>query len=112
VTQETLAHHVAETFRLAKADVTEADGHALKLIPKKLATRYLICPLRQNNRAIVVATSNPTDVEVEQAIALSSGRSVSFEVAPPAALAEAIELHYSAERDIEPFLRGMGVDVT
>ena len=112
ISQAALVHHVAATFRLAEADVTEADGHALKLIPKKLATRYLVFPLRQNDRTIVVATSNPTDVEIEQAIAFSSGRLVSFEVASPEALAEAIELHYSAERDIESFLRGMGVDVT
>ena len=112
VGDETLTHLVAEEFRLQEADLSAADTHALKLIPKKLATRYSVFPLRQDDRTIVVATSNPTDVEVEQAVAFSSGRGVAFEVASPSALKEAIELHYSSERDIESFLKGMGVDVT
>ncbi len=107
-----LAHHVAAALRLQEADLASAAAAALKLLPKKLAQRCLVFPVRQDDRTVVVATSNPVDLEVEQAIAFSSGRSVSFEVAAPGALAEAIELHYSAERDIESFLRGMGVDVT
>ena len=69
-------------------------------------------PLRQDDRTIVVATSNPADLEVEQAVAFASGRGVAFEVASPAALTEAIDLRYSPEQDVEAFLKGMGVDLS
>jgi len=46
--------------------------------------------LRETDKHIVVATSDPSNVEAEQAIAFASGRRVMFEIASPAVLHAAL----------------------
>ncbi len=98
--EEELAQHVASHFKLALADLDQAEPTALRLIPEKVARRYWIYPLREDDRHLYVATIDPTAFDVEQAVGFASGRTPVFEVAGPAALLEAIDLGYTPDKVI------------
>lgn len=72
VTDDQLARHVADHFRVAVAQLAGAESHALKLVPEGVARRHKVLPLRQSDRQLVVATANPGDYEAEQAIGFVS----------------------------------------
>jgi len=80
------------------------DVHALRLVPESLARRYTVFPLRESDREIVLATADPSDLDAEQAIGFAAGRTPRFEVAPPAAIAQAIDSRYSPTRVVESLL--------
>jgi len=102
-----LARLVAEYFRLSVADFTRTEPNAPLLIPEGMARKYLVFPLREDDRNLAVATCDPTDVEAERALGFSSGRTVRFEVASPAAVQEAITSRFTPERSVESILGGL-----
>ena len=99
-----LAELVAEYFRLKVANFTEADPNAALLISEIMARKHHIFPLLEDDRHLVVATCDPTDVEAERALGFSSGRTAHFEVASPQAIQDAIDARFSPERAVEAFL--------
>jgi len=107
ITEADLARVVAGHFRLEAANLDAAEPRALKLVPEAVARRYHVFPLRETDRNLVVATSDPTDLELEQVISFASGRRTVFEIAPPAVIAQAIETHYSPERMLENLLQAV-----
>ena len=62
VSPEVLTERVAAHFHLAVADLHMIEPHDLKLLPEKLARRHGVMPLREDDRRLVVATSDPTSV--------------------------------------------------
>jgi CheY-like chemotaxis protein len=85
---------VAAHFKLETANLKDADLRILKLIPERLARRYTVFPIQQDDRHLYVATSEPGNIEAEQVIAFASSRSTVFQVAPPNAILEAIDRGY------------------
>ena len=110
VSDDELARRVAVHFGLRVADFDTAQPRAVRLVPDELAIRYCVFPLREDDRQLLVATSDPTDTHVEQAIGFASGRIPVFEVAPPAAIEAAIESNYSANRVLEGLLSSVSTD--
>ena len=106
-----LASRVAENFKLGPADLSSAEPHALKLVPESVARKGHVFPLREDDRRIVVATADPTDLETEQALGFASGRKPVMEVAPPDALEEAITAHYSPDRAVENLLKSVDAEL-
>lgn len=102
-----IARLVAEQFRLRRADLSEVQRRALKLVPESFARKYLVLPLRETDRQLVVATANPADFEAEQALGFASGRQPVFEIAGPRELREAIDLHYSPNKMMEELVGGL-----
>ena len=102
-----LARLVADHYDLPVADLSQAQSTASGFVPAKVALKHQVFPLRSDYGTIVVATSDPTNLEAEQDVAFAAGRRVSFEVAPPATLANAINSVYSPEREIESVLHGL-----
>src|SRR5215472_8706601 len=100
-TPEKLAAHVTQSLKLGVADLSAIEPKALRLLPEKLARRYQVIPLRETDRHITVATSNPDDLSVEQAVSFASGRSVIFEIA---SIAGALEATYAAKDDVSKVL--------
>jgi type II secretory ATPase GspE/PulE/Tfp pilus assembly ATPase PilB-like protein/ActR/RegA family two-component response regulator len=111
VTEKQLAERVAAHFKLRVANLDLAEARALKHVPESVARRYSIIPLRENDRQLVVATANPGDIAVEQALAFASSRTPIFEVASPAALLAALDASYSPDRTVETLLKSVGADV-
>ncbi len=104
LSQDALAGHVADYFRLKVATLDAAETPAIKLVPEKIARQYSIFPLKENDRHLTVATSDPTNFAAEQALGFISGRKAVFEVAPPPFILDAINGAYSADGVIESLL--------
>jgi type II secretory ATPase GspE/PulE/Tfp pilus assembly ATPase PilB-like protein len=99
-----LSHHVADYFRLKVASVDAGEPTALKLVPEKVARQYSVFPLREDNRHLTVATSDPTNFAAEQTLGFISGRKAVFEVAPPPYILDALNGSYSGDGVIESLL--------
>ncbi len=106
-----LARHVAAHFRLQQADLGSAETRVLKLVPQELAHRFRVFPLREDDRHLVVATSDPTDLDAEKALGFASGRTPVFEVASPTDLEREIEAGYSPDRVLEALVSSVDSDV-
>jgi type II secretory ATPase GspE/PulE/Tfp pilus assembly ATPase PilB-like protein/ActR/RegA family two-component response regulator len=104
INDQRLAQLVAEYFRLVPANIPAADPNAVLLIPEAMARKHHIYPLQESDRHIMVATCDPTDVEAERAIGFSTGRVAVFEVAPPSAIAEALDARFAPEKAVETLL--------
>ncbi|MFN2384076.1 MAG: GspE/PulE family protein, partial [Gemmatimonadota bacterium] len=105
VTPETLAKHVAAHFALELADFEAFQPRALRRVPEKFARRYEIFPLSETSQHLVVATCDPMNFDTEYSLAFASGLTPVFQVAPPAAIREAIKHGYSPQASIESLLR-------
>ncbi|HUG39095.1 MAG TPA: ATPase, T2SS/T4P/T4SS family [Longimicrobiales bacterium] len=104
LTPDRLAQHVADYFRLKVAALDRAESTAIKLVPEKIARQYAIFPLKENDRQLTVATSDPTNFAAEQALGFISGRKAVFEVAPPPFILDFINASYSPDGVIESLL--------
>ena len=107
ISEEELAVHVAGGFRLAVADLAKAHEMAQKLVPASLARRYKVFPLRQDDNRLVLATSDPTDLDMEQDLAFVSGRTPVLEVCPPSALDAIINANYSTDRILSDLMASL-----
>ena len=94
LSEDALAARVATHYRLAVADLVTADPHARNLLPARVAKKHQALPLRYTERWLWVASADPVAMEAEREIAHVSGRNVHFEVAPPGAVAKAVEAAY------------------
>ncbi len=106
-----LARVVAAHFRLQAADFSTAEARALKLVPQDLAERFSVFPLREDDRNLIVATSDPMDLDAEKALGFASGRTPLFEVAPPSELDREIDAGYSPDRVLEALVSTVDPDV-
>jgi type II secretory ATPase GspE/PulE/Tfp pilus assembly ATPase PilB-like protein/CheY-like chemotaxis protein len=102
-----LAHLIASRSDLPIADFRRADPRALRLIPEKVARRFGIVPVREDDRTLTVATSDPGNLEIEEAVRFASGRQPRFEVASPTEILAVIESGYTPGRVIESLLDGL-----
>jgi type II secretory ATPase GspE/PulE/Tfp pilus assembly ATPase PilB-like protein/ActR/RegA family two-component response regulator len=110
VSLDDLAKLVAKHFRLEVADLASATASAAKLVPEKVARQFLVFPVREDDRRIVVATADPMDVDAEQMLGFASGRKPVFLVAPPEAIESAINAQYAPDRSVESILRTVDPD--
>ena len=99
-----LAKSLAPTFGLAEADFDKAEPRALTLLPERIARKYHVFPLREDDRHLVIATADPTNIEVEHAIGFAAGRRPIFELATPAAIEEALFAAYNADHGMDQLL--------
>jgi type II secretory ATPase GspE/PulE/Tfp pilus assembly ATPase PilB-like protein/ActR/RegA family two-component response regulator len=103
-----LSRYIAQHFRLRVADLDAAENRAIKLVPETVARRFRILPLRENDHQLVVATSDPVDLELERVLGFASGRTPVFAVAPPDAIQRAIDTMYSPDRVVQSLLGNVG----
>src|SRR6185503_1094180 len=99
VTDRRLAASVAARFHVSVADLSQVSRQALELVPERWARRFGVLPLAIADHSLLVATSNPCDLECEHALAFAVGRDVRFAVAPPSAIARRLDEVYG---DTEP----------
>lgn len=104
VNEEELTRHVARVTRHEVADLDAAEPRVLKLLTQTVARQYLVVPLREDYRRLVVAVHNPTDLRVEQAVAFASGRTPVLEIASPRDIEQMIDSGYSSDWGVEHLL--------
>ena len=112
ISEGDLAADVATLFHLEVAPLDTVEPRAVKLVPEKTARKHHVLPLSESQNEIVIATSDPTDYDAEQAVQFTAGRRVVMKVAGYQSLRDAIDAHYSPERAMEGLLRSMDVTLT
>ena len=93
---------VARHFHLPLADLGQVTNQALELIPERWARRFGVLPLSIDDDALVVATSNPCDVDCERALAFAAARPVRFAMASPSDIAARLDAAYGGDSDVAP----------
>ena len=111
MTPRELAEKLAPAFGLGAANLELAEPRALALLPERLARKYSAFPLREDDRHLVVATADPTNLEVEHAIGFASGRRPVLELACPTDIEEALFAGYSADKAMETLLNSVDNNV-
>ncbi len=104
VTEAQLAAEVARYYRMGVADFTLSDPASSLLVSEALARKHFVVPIREEHRALVLATCDPTDVDTERAVSFSTGRTVLFRVAPPSLIQEALDGRFHAQIESDPLL--------
>jgi len=104
LSESALAERVAPVLRMKLADLDRAEPSAKRLLPEKLARRYGVYPLRETDRELVVASSDPNNYDAERDVSFASGRRVAFELAGPSAIEMALNGAYSSDRVVESLL--------
>ncbi|MDB4886196.1 MAG: Type secretion system protein [Gemmatimonadetes bacterium] len=101
---DTLAAKIAPVLRMKFADLDFVEVKARRLLPEKVARRYNVHALRETDRELFVASSDPNNYDAEQDIAFASGRRVVFELASPTAITRALSGAYSTDGLVESLL--------
>ncbi len=89
-----LAEHVSASFRLPVARFNEIEPSAVALLDASIVRKHNVCPMRLSDETLIVACSDPTDRELEDALHSASGRPIKFEVAAPQAIRGALDWWY------------------
>src|SRR5690348_12275723 len=84
----------ARHFHLPVADLRHVSAQALELVPERWARQFGALPLAIDKDILIIATSNPCDVDGERALAFAAGRQVRFAMASPDAIAARIDAAY------------------
>ena len=104
LTEHALATRVAATLRVPLADFDRAQAKAARLVPEKLARKHGVYALRETDRELAVASSDPNNYEAERDLGFASGRRIVFELAPPSTITAQLNGGYSADRIVENLL--------
>ncbi len=97
ITADEFCVHVASTFRVPVARLDRIEAPAVQLLEEKVARRFGLIPLRSDDRTMTVACSDPTDLEMEQALRFATRHGIVFELAPPRAIRGALDWWYRGE---------------
>jgi type II secretory ATPase GspE/PulE/Tfp pilus assembly ATPase PilB-like protein len=87
------------------ADFARVDPRAVALLDERWARRHGVLPVMLEDTALVVATSDPLDLDAERAVGFATGQRVRWVYAPAGEIERQIELWYhdaSARREQPP----------
>ena len=76
------------------ADFSRTDPAAVALLDERWARRYGVLPLRLEEGSLVVATSDPLDLDAERAVAFATGHRVRWVEASSTEIAKQIARWY------------------
>lgn len=106
-----LAGLVASYYRLEVAKFSMADPDAALLLSESMARKHFIFPLFEEDRHLVIAICDPTDVEMELAVGFSTGRSARFQLASPNQIQEALDGRFSPEKQVQSILGSLEAEM-
>ena len=107
-TGDIVVQKAARAAHVPVADLAHIEPAALHFIPEAVARQYAVLPLSATNRVIRIATSNPLNLDAEQALGFVAGRQVEFHYALPTELLHRLGEVYRPERPIERLVEGLG----
>ena len=88
---------LAQRFRLPLADLTRISAHAVSLVPERWARRFNVVPLEATEQNLLIATSDPLDVDCERTLGFATGRHVRLALASAEEIAERIDEVYHGD---------------
>jgi CheY-like chemotaxis protein len=100
---------VADAPFLALDGITPSEL-AVRLVPEKLARRYLVIPLTADYGTLTYATCRPFDAAADRDLASASGRRTQLVVAARTAIHAAMDHTYPQLRDIDVPVRHLRLD--
>jgi type II secretory ATPase GspE/PulE/Tfp pilus assembly ATPase PilB-like protein/CheY-like chemotaxis protein len=102
--ESALAAALAPALRMRLADFERGETKAARLVPEKVARKHGVFALRESDRELTVASSDPQDYEAERDLGFASGRRIAFELAAPSTINDHLAGGYSADRIVENLL--------
>ncbi len=102
---------VAEVFGFSYVDLRdlEVSPELKDIFPSELAFKHNICPLKLDKDLIMVATSNPFDIQTIDDLYISTGRRVEFVLAPSSDIQSFLSKLYSAQdTPFSEIIKGLG----
>jgi type IV pilus assembly protein PilB len=110
VDRHDLAAAIEEVSRVPYADCSKIDvsPKALQLIPRSVAERFCVLPIRVERGWLVVAMSEPQNLIALDELRFRSGMDITARFAFRSEVRAAIATHYSSEETETPFLDGAG----
>ena len=101
-----LAAALAKSLGIPLLDCSnlEVSPEALILLPKSLAEKKLLLPIRVKNRLLLLAMADPTDLAAIDEVAFRTGFKVEASVCAESSLAAAIKKHLSANEALYDLL--------
>ena len=92
-----MASILADMYGLQKIDFSEFEPHpkVVRKIPKKVCEKYMLIPCMKVEDVLVVAFSDPGDVEAKDAVSVLAKSKVQMVVAERGEIKKMIEKHYS-----------------
>src|SRR5690348_7458161 len=79
---------------LPRADFSRVDPNAVALLVERWARRYGVLPVRLDRGTLLVATSNPNDLDAERTVSFATGHRVQWVHAAPEELSRQIDRWY------------------
>jgi len=70
----------------------------LDLVPKELALKHSVVPVRKSGDVLYLAMADPTDKDIRQAIQTVTGLKISPMIAPEISLSKCLERHYEPDK--------------
>jgi len=100
LTEEVLHSVLSRHFALDFVDPgsCEIDPETLKLLPREIALRLLVIPIRRENNVLFVAMSDPIDVSLFDELTFRTGLRVKPLLASEAQIREGIEKHFGSRQ--------------
>lgn len=113
--EEEIASFVAKQMNLGKIALTDIDleEDTVKLIPEDLAVKYTVIAVSRTNKVLTVATADPKNVYVLDAIKFITGCTVKPVVAAESQIKASLEKFYqgSHEKEMQDILGAVGDDM-
>ena len=79
----------------APADFSRVDPRAVALLAERWARRHGVLPIALERGALLVATSDPLDLDAERAVSFATGQRLRWAYAPAEEIARQIDLWYA-----------------
>jgi CheY-like chemotaxis protein len=85
---------------------------AVRLVPERLARRYLMVPITVDNRMLTYATCRPFDAEADCDLARASGRRTTLMVASRTDILDALDRTYPKRHDLDVLAERLRIERT
>ncbi len=108
VREEDVARVIAKQFRMPWANLFEPEisETILRMIKKDMAKKYNVVPVKKEAGGLVVAMSDPLDIDVIDALRFATGFQIKPALALESELKDAIRKYYDHEEVVrKPFAR-------
>jgi len=110
-TEIDIAQTLSFQLNIPFIDISAAtiDPEAIQLVNEKVSRKYLLLPLYIDDKVLMVAMSDPLNLNAIDDVRFSAGMEVRPCVATPSDIAEAIRIHYHLTQPIEDLLYDMQI---
>jgi len=112
VREEELAQVIAEKLKTPYINLfdPEIPAEFIKLVKPEVAKKYLVVPVKKEKGSLILAMSDPLDIEATDAIRFATGLNIRPSLAMASEIRDAIKKYYDGEeivrkQALNPFLK-------